>query len=187
MNIDLLVFIKQKFLRILNYSQSFQEQVVTFSSVIILSEKEKNTEYSCTWIYLNIFLYIVYFIWCIVRYKVRQTLVPRNVTRSTKLRGAQHAPGLALKNKEFRSPRNLIFPALLMEYFIPEKLVTFQVTYCQFVTPIKMGPKNLEYFFLCLYPVTINILKSHRTLGGIIGVLQLSWFWQMSWGSFRQH
>ena len=35
MNIDLVVFIKWgKFLRILNYSQSFQEQVVTFSSVI---------------------------------------------------------------------------------------------------------------------------------------------------------
>ena len=48
MNIDLLVFIKCKFLRILNYSQSFQEQLVTFSTVIILSDNEKNTEYSCT-------------------------------------------------------------------------------------------------------------------------------------------
>ena len=52
------------FLRILNYSQSFQEQVMIFSSVIIPSEK-KNTECSCTWIYFNIFLSIIYFIWCI--------------------------------------------------------------------------------------------------------------------------
>ena len=38
---DLFNFIKHKFLRILNYSEPFQEQVVMFSSVIILSEKEK--------------------------------------------------------------------------------------------------------------------------------------------------
>ena len=53
-----------KFLRTLNYSQLFQEQVAIFSSVIILSEK-KNTEYSCTWIYFNIFLSMIYLIWCI--------------------------------------------------------------------------------------------------------------------------
>ena len=47
---------------------------------------------------------------------MRQTLVPRNVTRSTKLLGAQHAPGLALKSTEFRSPRNLIFLALTLRY-----------------------------------------------------------------------
>ena len=44
-----------------------------------------------------------------------------------------------------------------MEYFNLEKLLTLQVIYWQFVTPIKTGPKNLEYFFLCPYPVTINI------------------------------
>ena len=43
---------------------------------------------------------------------VRQTLVPRNVTISTKLRGAQRAPEHALRSMEFRSPENLIFPAL---------------------------------------------------------------------------
>ena len=59
-----------------NYSQSFQEHVVMFSSVIILSEK-KNTEYSCTWIYFNIFLFIIYLIWYTVRYTVRQTLTKR--------------------------------------------------------------------------------------------------------------
>ena len=47
-------------LRVLNHSQSLQKEVVMFWSVIILS-KEKNTEYSCTWIYLNIFLSIIYF------------------------------------------------------------------------------------------------------------------------------
>ena len=50
-----------------------------------------------------------------VRYTVRQTLVPRNVTRSTKLLGAQRAPGLALKSTEFRSPKRLIFLALLLQ------------------------------------------------------------------------
>ena len=107
-----MVFIKPKFLRILNYSESFQGQFVTFSSVIILSEKEKNTEYSSTWIYSNIFLSVVHFIWCTARYMVRQTLVPCNVTRSTKLRGALHSPELVLRSMEFQSPENLIFPAL---------------------------------------------------------------------------
>ena len=43
-----------------------------------------------------------------------------------------------------------------MEYFNPEKLLTLQVIYCQSVTPKKMGPKNLEYSFLCPYPVKIK-------------------------------
>ena len=54
------------FLRIYNYSQSFQEQVVVFSSVIILSEN-KHAEYSCTRVYFNVFLSIIYLIWCMVR------------------------------------------------------------------------------------------------------------------------
>ena len=44
---------------------------------------------------------------------MRQTFVARNVTRSTKLRGAQCLPKLALRSTEFRSPENLIFPALI--------------------------------------------------------------------------
>ena len=47
-----------------------------------------------------------------MKYPVRQTLVPRNVTRGTNLRGTQSAPELALRSTEFRSPENLIFPAL---------------------------------------------------------------------------
>ena len=43
---------------------------------------------------------------------MRQTLLLRNVTRSTKLRGAQRSPELALRSTDFRSPENLIFPAL---------------------------------------------------------------------------
>ena len=46
-------------LEVLSYSQSFQEQVATFSSVY--------SEYSCTWTYFNIFLSIIYLIWCMVR------------------------------------------------------------------------------------------------------------------------
>ena len=82
------------------YLQSFQKQVVIFSSVIILSEK-KNTEYSCTWIYFNIFLSIIYLIWC----RVRETLLLYNVARSRKLQGTQHSPELAL--------RSIVFPALM--------------------------------------------------------------------------
>ena len=82
------------------YSQSFQKQVVIFSSVIILSEK-KNTEYSCTWIYFNIFLSIIYLIWC----RVRETLLLYKVARSRKLQGTQHSPELAL--------RSIVFPALM--------------------------------------------------------------------------
>ena len=112
LNIDLLVVIKRKFLRILNYLQSFQEHVVTFSSVITLSERKKH--WSCSWIYLNIFLSIVYFSWCTARYTVWQTIVPCNITRSTKSRGAQRAPELALSSTEPSLQENLIFPALML-------------------------------------------------------------------------
>ena len=52
---DLLVFIKLKFLRILNFSQSFQEQVMTCSSCnYTIWERKKN------WIqlHLNLFQYL---------------------------------------------------------------------------------------------------------------------------------
>ena len=54
-NTDLLVFIKLKFLRILNFSQSFQEQVMTCSSCNYNIWERKKTGYSCTWIYFNIY------------------------------------------------------------------------------------------------------------------------------------
>ena len=94
------------------YSQSFQKQVVIFSSVIILSEK-KNTEYSCTWIYFNIFLSIIYVIWCTVRYTVREILLLYNVARSRKLPGTQQSPKRAWRSTDFCSPENPFFPALI--------------------------------------------------------------------------
>ena len=53
---------------------------------------------------------MAYFIWFTARYTVRQTLVPRNATRSTKLQEAQRAPELSFS----RSPESLIFLALLV-------------------------------------------------------------------------
>ena len=47
---------------------------------------------------------------------MRQTLLPHNATRSTKLRGAQHAPELALRSTEFSAPENLIFLALKFDF-----------------------------------------------------------------------
>ena len=44
---------------------------------------------------------------------MRLTLVPSNVTRSIKLRGAQYSPELAFRRMEFCVPENLTFPALL--------------------------------------------------------------------------
>ena len=40
------------------------------------------------------------------------TRVPPNVTRSTKLRGAQRSPEIAFRSTDFCVPKNLIFPAL---------------------------------------------------------------------------
>ena len=47
---DLLVFIKLKFLRILNFSLSFQEPVMTYSSCSYTIWERKKTGYSCVWI-----------------------------------------------------------------------------------------------------------------------------------------
>ena len=61
-----------------------------------------------------------------MRYTVRQTLVPRNVTMSTKLRGAQRAPELPLRSTKFRSPENLIFPALTTDLLQPLDVAVFK-------------------------------------------------------------
>ena len=68
--------------------------------------------YSSMWICFNIYLFLIYFIWCMVRCMMRQTQVPPNITRSTKLQGAQHSPELAVRSTDFCVPENLIFPAL---------------------------------------------------------------------------
>ena len=43
---------------------------------------------------------------------MRRTRITPNVTRSTKLRGAQHSLELAFRSKDFRVSENLIFPVL---------------------------------------------------------------------------
>ena len=68
--------------------------------------------YSCTWICFNICLSIIYFIWCTASYTMKQTCLPQNIKRSTKLRGAKRSPELTFRSMEFHIPENLIFPAL---------------------------------------------------------------------------
>ena len=43
---------------------------------------------------------------------MRRTGVPGKVTMSTKLRGTQRSPELALGSTDFHVPENLIFPVL---------------------------------------------------------------------------
>ena len=43
---------------------------------------------------------------------MRRARVLSEVTRSTKLQGAQRSPELGLRSTDFRAPENLIFPAL---------------------------------------------------------------------------
>ena len=79
--------------------------------------------YSCTWISFNIYLSIINFIWYPVRYIIRRTSTPPNVTRSTKLWGTQCFPDFAFRSTDLRVPENLIFPALLirsMKFLYPE-------------------------------------------------------------------
>ena len=67
---------------------------------------------SCSWICFSIYLSIICFIWCTMRW----THVPLNVTRSTKLEGAQCSPEIAFRSMDFRVPENIIFPALYADY-----------------------------------------------------------------------
>ena len=53
-----------------------------------------------------------YFIWCTTRYMMRQTHVPRKVTKCTKLLVAQCSPEPALTSTDFRAPENLFFQPL---------------------------------------------------------------------------
>ena len=83
---DLLVFIKLKFLRILNSSQSFQEQVMTCSSCNYNIWERKKTGYSCAWIYFNIYFCITYLIWFMTSYTMRRTFLSIKVRRRPNLR-----------------------------------------------------------------------------------------------------
>ena len=107
---DILAFIKLKFLKILNFSQSFQEQVLTYSSFNYIIWERKKTGYSWTWIYFNIYHCITYFIWFMTGSKMRWGYVPRKVRRSPKLRGVRHSPEVFARNTEFRVAEILISP-----------------------------------------------------------------------------
>ena len=74
LNTDLLVFIKLKFLRILNFLHSFQEQVMMCSSCNYTIWERKKSGYSCTWIYFSIYLCITYFFRFMTSCKVRRTV-----------------------------------------------------------------------------------------------------------------
>ena len=89
---DLLVFIKPKFLRILNFSQSFQEQVMTCWSCNYTILERKNTGYSCTWFYFNIYFCITCLIWFMASSTMRRTCVPSKVMRRPILRGVRLSP-----------------------------------------------------------------------------------------------
>ena len=54
--------------------------------------------YSCSWIFCNIYLSIIFFIWYTVRFTIKQTKGVRPInTRSTKLQDRQRSPELALE------------------------------------------------------------------------------------------
>ena len=95
-------------------------------------------------------LYITCFIWCTMRYTMRWTHQPRKVTRSTKLRGAQRSPELALRRTDFRAPEN--FPALA-------KTSTRIVKYVSRV--VKSNPANFpirsRYVFYFMFSFTFKI------------------------------
>ena len=62
--------------------------------------------YSCTWICFKIDLSIIYFIWCMARYKMRWRCVPPKVATSTELWGAQRTLELGFKSTDFCVPKN---------------------------------------------------------------------------------
>ena len=104
-------FYQAQFFKILNSSQSFQEQMMTYSSCNYTTWERKKTGYSCTWIYFNIYLCKNYFIRFMISYTMRRTCVPNKVRRNPKLRGARRSPGLSARSTDFRVPDTQISPA----------------------------------------------------------------------------
>ena len=115
---------------------------------------------SCTWICFNIYLFIIYFICCMVWYTMRWTRVPSkvtrsttltrvppNVTRSTTLRETQHSPELVFRSADFRGTRKPNFPAL-NKINVPEIKEHLNLLFC-FLTKIKSllpGPSFSIFF-----------------------------------------
>ena len=107
LNANLLVFLKLKFLRNLNSLQSFEEQVMTCSSCNYTVRERKKTGYSWTWIYFNIYLCMVYFIWFMTSYTMRRTCVPCKIRRSPKLRGVRRSPEFFARAFVYQKPKSL--------------------------------------------------------------------------------
>ena len=57
--------------------------------------------------------------------QMRRTRVPSNVTRSTKLKGAQRSSELAFRSTDFRVPENLTYLALINHLNLPKQLHQF--------------------------------------------------------------
>ena len=95
--------------------------------------------YSCTWIRLNIYFSIIYFICYTPGYTP-------NVTRSRKLRGAQRSREFAFGSTDFPVPENLFFPALVSNlwytYFVRTYLQLYQ-------TRILSKLHSVEVFSCC--------------------------------------
>lgn len=101
---------------------------------------------------------------------VRQTLVPPNVTRSTKLWGAQ----LALRSTEFLSPENSIFPALQMIIKDVYCLIEFRVLYI-FIQTLTMVHKSSDTKLWNLFLLKFSSKIEFIDLGWFCTFL-MSWF-----------
>ena len=102
---------------------------------------------------------------------VRQTLVPPNVTRSTKLWGAQ----LALRSTEFLSPENSIFPALQMIIKdVVYCLIEFRVLYI-FIQTLTMVHKSSDTKLWNLFLLKFSSKIEFIDLGWFCTFL-MSWF-----------
>ena len=123
---------------------------------------ELSGAYSRTWVCFYIYLSTIYFIWHMARYKMRLTCVPPNVTRSTKLRGAQCSPELAFKNKDFCIPENLIFPAWVWNETSRRGHFVSILWDCWCLL-------NISFFFVQLQHGFLNNVATHNT-----------WHWRLS-------
>ena len=77
------------------------------------------------------------------RYTMRQTRVTPDITRSTKLQGAQHSPKLAFKNMDFCVTENLIFLALT-SHGVKRKRSTKRLKHTR-----NLFRKNLQLIGIC--------------------------------------
>ena len=113
--------------------------------------------YSCRWICFNIYLSIIYFIWCTLKYTMRQTCVHPNIIRSTKLQGAQHSPELSFRSTDFRVPENQIFPALIIFF---TRINSNKITISFFSNASCLFFSKMRSLSVCPFPST-STAKMH--------------------------